>query len=216
MEFFDLFNVPMIFMEEIVNLFIKPDIQNVYDFSNVILTYYLFAALGTLGVYLILVVFGGIGLNKLAKKQGLKHRWMAFLPFLNTYYAGKLAGETQFFGQKMKRVGLYAMISEILYVALQLFVFAAVIISYFPEYRTLEVSDGVMTGAPNEAMPTWIEPAVTYGNLVARHRLLLRPVCRVFPQVLRARAHLARLPFGGAPVPRLHHLRGAQQRPRRL
>ena len=167
MEFFDLFNVPMIFMEEIVNLIIKPDIQNVYDFSNVILTYYLFAALGTLGVYLILVVFGGIGLNKLAKKQGLKHRWMAFLPFLNTYYAGKLAGETQFFGQKMKRVGLYAMISEILYVALQLFVFAAVIISYFPEYRTLEVSDGVMTGAANEAMPSWIEPAVTYGNLVA-------------------------------------------------
>ena len=167
MEFFDLFNVPMIFMEEIVNLIIKPDIQNVYDFSNVILTYYLFAALGTLGVYLILVVFGGIGLNKLAKKQGLKHRWMAFLPFLNTYYAGKLAGETQFFGQKMKRVGLYAMISEILYVALQLFVFAAVIISYFPEYRTLEVSDGVMTGAANEAMPAWIEPAVTYGNLVA-------------------------------------------------
>lgn len=167
MEFFDLFNVPMIFMEEIFNLIIKPDIQNVYDFSNVILTYYLFAALGTLGVYLILVVFGGIGLNKLAKKQGLKHRWMAFLPFLNTYYAGKLAGETQFFGQKMKRVGLYAMISEILYVALQLFVFAAVIISYFPEYRTLEVSDGVMTGAANEAMPSWIEPAVTYGNLVA-------------------------------------------------
>lgn len=167
MEFFDLFNVPMIFMEEIVNLIIKPDIQNVYDFSNVILTYYLFAALGTLGVYLILVVFGGIGLNKLAKKQGLKHRWMVFLPFLNTYYAGKLAGETQFFGQKMKRVGLYAMISEILYVALQLFVFAAVIISYFPEYRTLEVSDGVMTGAANEAMPSWIEPAVTYGNLVA-------------------------------------------------
>ena len=168
MEFFDLFNVPMFFMEEIVNLIIKPDIQNVYDFSNVILTYYLFAALGTLGVYLILVVFGGIGLSKLAKKQGLKHRWMAFLPFLNTYYAGKLAGETQFFGQKMKRVGLYAMISEILYVALQLFVFVAVIISFFPQYRTLEIEDGVLSGVPNDdAMPAWIDPAVTYGSLVA-------------------------------------------------
>ena len=167
MEFFDLFNVPMFFMDYIINLIIKPDIQNIYDYCNVALSCYLFAALVTLGVYLILLVFGGIGLNKLAKKQGLKHRWMAFLPFFNTYYAGKLAGETQFFGQKMKRVGLYAMISEILYVALQLFVFAAVIISYFPEYRTLEVSDGVMTGAANEAMPSWIEPAVTYGNLVA-------------------------------------------------
>lgn len=168
MEFFDLFNVPMFFMDYIINLIIKPDIQNIYDYCNVALSCYLFAALGTLGVYLILLVFGGIGLNKLAKKQGLKHRWMAFLPFFNTYYAGKLAGETQFFGQKMKRVGLYAMISEILYVALQLFVFAAVIISFFPQYRTLEVSDGVLSGVPNDdAMPAWIDPAITYGSLVA-------------------------------------------------
>ena len=168
MEFFDLFNVPMFFMDYIINLIIKPDIQNIYDYCNVALSCYLFAALGTLGVYLILLVFGGIGLNKLAKKQGLKHRWMAFLPFFNTYYAGKLAGETQFFGQKMKRVGLYAMISEILYVALQLFVFVAVIISFFPQYRTLEVSDGVLSGVPNDdAMPSWIDPAITYGSLVA-------------------------------------------------
>lgn len=168
MEFFDLFNVPMFFMDYIINLIIKPDIQNIYDYCNVALSCYLFAALGTLGVYLILLVFGGIGLNKLAKKQGLKHRWMAFLPFFNTYYAGKLAGETQFFGQKMKRVGLYAMISEILYVALQLFVFVAVIISFFPQYRTLEVSDGVLSGVPNDdAMPAWIDPAITYGSLVA-------------------------------------------------
>ena len=168
MEFFDLFNVPMFFMDYIINLIIKPDIQNIYDYCNVALSCYLFAALGTLGVYLILLVFGGIGLNKLAKKQGLKHRWMAFLPFFNTYYAGKLAGETQFFGQKMKRVGLYAMISEILYVALQLFVFVAVIISFFPQYRTLEIEDGVLSGVPNDdAMPAWIDPAITYGSLVA-------------------------------------------------
>ncbi len=168
MEFFDLFNVPMFFMDYIINLIIKPDIQNIYDYCNVALSCYLFAALGTLGVYLILLVFGGIGLNKLAKKQGLKHRWMAFLPFFNTYYAGKLAGETQFFGQKMKRVGLYAMISEILYVALQLFVFVAVIISFFPQYRTLEIEDGVLSGVPNDdAMPSWIDPAITYGSLVA-------------------------------------------------
>ena len=31
MEFFDLFNVPMIFMGEIINLVVKPDIQDVYD-----------------------------------------------------------------------------------------------------------------------------------------------------------------------------------------
>ena len=167
MEFFDLFNIPMMFMEAIINFIIKPDIQNVYDFSNLVLSYYLFSALAVLGVYLILLIFGGIGLNKLAKKQGLKHRWMAFLPFFNTYYAGKLAGETQFFGQKMKRVGLYAMLAEILYVALQVLVMVATVISYFPEYRTLEVTDGALTGQPNSSMPAWLDPAITYGNLVA-------------------------------------------------
>ena len=212
----------MFFMGYIINLIIKPDIQNIYDYCNVALSCYLFAALGTLGVYLILLVFGGIGLNKLAKKQGLKHRWMAFLPFFNTYYAGKLAGETQFFGQKMKRVGLYAMISEILYVALQLFVHVAGIISYFPEYRTLEVSDGVLSGVLNDdAMPSWIEPAITYGSLVA---YLLWFFVIVFFCVLYVsffRKYYARGPilwpfFRRAPVPRLHHLRGAQQCSRRL
>ena len=67
MEFFDLFNVPMMFMEEIINFVVKPDIQDVYDFSNVVLSYYLFAALGALGVYVILLIFGGIGLSQLAK-----------------------------------------------------------------------------------------------------------------------------------------------------
>ena len=167
MEFFDLFNVAIFIMEYIINLIIRPDIQNVYDYSNVTLSGYLFAALASLGVYLILLVFGGIGLNKLAKKQGLKHRWMAFLPFFNTYYAGKLAGETQFFGQKMKRVGLYAMISEILYVALQLFVLVAVIMYFFPEHLMLVVENGEMSSEPNDAMPAWIVPAIRYGNLVA-------------------------------------------------
>ena len=168
MEFFDLFNVPMMFMEQIINLIVKPQIENVYDFSNVVLSYYLISALCVLGVYLILLIFGGLGLSKLAKKQGLKHRWMGFLPFFNTYYAGKLAGETQFFGQKMKRVGLYAMLTEILYVALQLLVMVATVISYFPAYRTLEVTEeGLVFGQPNSSMPAWLEPTITYGGLVA-------------------------------------------------
>lgn len=167
MEFFDLFNVSIFIMEYIINLIIRPDIQNVYDYSNLNLSGYLFAALATLGVYLILLIFGGLGLSKLAKKQGLKHRWMGFLPFFNTYYAGKLAGETQFFGQKMKRVGLYAMLTEILYVVLQLLVMVATVISFFPQYLTLEVAEGFINGEPNDSMPAWILPTIRYGSLVA-------------------------------------------------
>ncbi len=69
-------------------------------------------------VYAVCLVFGGIGLSKMAKNAGIAHRWMGFVPILNTYYAGKIAGEAQFFGQKMKRAGLYAAIAEGAYCAL--------------------------------------------------------------------------------------------------
>ena len=167
MEFFELFNIPGIIVLDLISLIARPEIKDVYDFSNFVLSYYLITGLCALGIYLVLLIFGGIGLNKLAKKQGLKHRFMAFLPFVNTYYAGKLAGETQFFGQKMKRVGLYAMLSEIAYVALQIFVLVATVISYFPQYLTLEVTDNVLIGQPNADLPSWVEPSITYGGLVA-------------------------------------------------
>ncbi len=76
------------------------------------------------GLYLICLIFGGIGMHAMAKKQGMKHSFLGFLPFANTYYAGKLAGEANFFGQKMKRAGLYAMIVEIIYVVMVAFSFA--------------------------------------------------------------------------------------------
>ena len=169
MEFFEFFSVPLMFMQGIINFIVKPEINDVYDYSNVVLSCYLFSALGALAIYLILLVFGGIGLSKLAKKQGLKHRWMAFLPFFNTYYAGKLAGETQFFGQKMKRVGLYAAILEFLYVALEIFLYIISIVACFPQYLTLEIDEktGALSGVPNDSLPAWITPTNNYGSLVA-------------------------------------------------
>ena len=169
MEFFEFFSVPLMFMQGIINFIVKPEINDVYDYSNVVLSCYLFSALGALAIYLILLVFGGIGLNKLAKKQGLKQRWMAFLPFFNTYYAGKLAGETQFFGQKMKRVGLYAAILEFLYVALEIFLHIISIVACFPQYLTLEIDEktGALSGVPNDSLPAWITPTNNYGSLVA-------------------------------------------------
>ncbi len=61
-----------------------------------------------------LFVLQGVGLYKMAKNRGLKSKWLAFLPFANIYYIGKLAGEIDLFGHKIKRLGLYAMISQIL------------------------------------------------------------------------------------------------------
>lgn len=70
----------------------------------------------------------------MAKKVGMKHSWLAFLPLANTWYAGKLAGETQLFGQKMKRVGLYAMLSELVYIAINVFALIVTFALYRPEY----------------------------------------------------------------------------------
>ena len=59
-------------------------------------------------------ILQGVGLNTMAKKRNMNKRAWAFVPFANTYFMGKLAGECSFFGQKVKRVGLYAMLAQII------------------------------------------------------------------------------------------------------
>ena len=93
------------------------------------------------GLYLLCLVLGGIGMHAMAKKVGMKHSFLAFLPFANTYYAGKLAGETQLFGKKMKRVGLYAMLTEIAYVAIGVFSLVITFLLRRPEYYVEQLGE---------------------------------------------------------------------------
>ncbi len=72
----------------------------------------LFIALAAALTFYLLRAFG---LYRMAKNQGLKHKALAFIPFANTYCMDKLVGECNFFGQKLKRVGLYTMITKIVY-----------------------------------------------------------------------------------------------------
>lgn len=90
------------------------------------------------GILIVTLIFGGIGLCAMAKKQGKKAGILAFLPFTNLYVAGKLAGEASFFGQKMKREGLYAMIAELLYAAVEVCRVVANVLLIAPEYYTLQ------------------------------------------------------------------------------
>lgn len=64
-------------------------------------------------VWLGLFLLQGFGLSTMAKGQGLKKRWMAFVPIANILYIGKLAGESKIFNQRVKRAGMYAMIAQI-------------------------------------------------------------------------------------------------------
>ena len=61
-----------------------------------------------------LFVLQGFGLAAMAKNRGIEKRWKVFVPFVNFLYLGKLAGECEVFGHKMKKAGLYAMIAQIL------------------------------------------------------------------------------------------------------
>ncbi len=75
---------------------------------------YLTAIIASVGIWLTLFVLQGVGLFRMAKRQNLRHKWLAFMPFANIMYMGKLAGSCSLFGHKMKRAGLYAMLAQIL------------------------------------------------------------------------------------------------------
>ena len=78
---------------------------------------YIAVAIAT-AVWAMLFVLQGIALFAMGKKQNVKGCWRAFVPFANLYFMGKVAGVCTVFGQKVKRAGLYALIAQIVLVAL--------------------------------------------------------------------------------------------------
>ena len=132
MEFFEFFSVAQI----IVSYF-TPGTEDFAYAVQLSMRVLLLGLVIGLVVYLAFLILGGLGLYKLAGRAGIKHRWMGFVPILNTYYAGKIAGEANFFGQKMQRAGLYAAIIEGVYCLIELFVCAQSFLTYcYPELST--------------------------------------------------------------------------------
>ena len=74
----------------------------------------LLSALVAVSAGLVFFALQGFALYTMAKKRRLRYRWLAFVPFANIMLMGRLAGEPTFFGQKIKRAGLYAMIAQII------------------------------------------------------------------------------------------------------
>ncbi len=139
MEFFDLISIPQFFMQ----YFGPESVASIDELIGLYLNIRTVSLYVAAGLYLVCLLFGGFGMLAMAKKVGLGHAWMGFVPFLNTYYAGRLAGETRMFNQKMKRPGLYAMLAEILYVAFNVFALVIRFILTDPAYYAeVELSDG--------------------------------------------------------------------------
>lgn len=76
-------------------------------------TLFIAGLIGGAAILLVLFLLQAFGLYRMAKNRGLKNKALAFVPFVNLLFVGKLAGECHFFGQKVKRAGMYAMIAQI-------------------------------------------------------------------------------------------------------
>ena len=46
-------------------------------------------------IWLAVFILQGIGLYAMAKRRSMKKKWLAFVPFANVYYMGKLAGKVR-------------------------------------------------------------------------------------------------------------------------
>lgn len=178
MEFFDWANIVSNFFGETIT---------VKDLLTI------FAVAG--GIYVICLVFGGIGMYTMAKKAGLKNRWLAFIPFANTFYAGKLAGECNFFGQKMKRGGLYAAIAEFVCAGLNVLYYVVIILlaPYYVVYPAGDVQTSGYQGVPDSLL--WMVNGKWVVNMLSTVAMIVQTVllCIVFFALYRK--YYARSPF---------------------
>ena len=98
------------------------EIYNFYNIATLIASLFaqteiylpIYGIIGGVLLWAVAFILQGIGISVMAKKRGIKNSVLAFVPFVNIWYLGKLAGESQFFGQRIKRAGMYAMITQIL------------------------------------------------------------------------------------------------------
>ncbi|MGN0803907.1 MAG: hypothetical protein ACI4MS_00805 [Candidatus Coproplasma sp.] len=105
--------------------------------------------------YLVLFALEAVALYTLAKKGGYKNKWMAFVPFFNTYYIGVLADKNKLFNVKIKTFSLVLAIIEVAYVAIRILNVVAITMLFNggylePIFVDVPITDGTMpifTGA---------------------------------------------------------------------
>ncbi len=75
--------------------------------------------------FALVFVFQAVALYTIAGREGYKNKWMAFIPFFNTYYIGVCAQKNKFYNVSAKTIGLAAAIVEAVLVALYIFILIA-------------------------------------------------------------------------------------------
>ena len=62
--------------------------------------------------FAIVFIFQAIALYTIATREGYKNRWMAFIPFFNTYYIGVCAQKNRFYNMDTRKLGIAAAVFE--------------------------------------------------------------------------------------------------------
>ena len=204
MEFFDFAYIAQLLMQYTMSFTVEvsADLQTQLEaFVSAYRQAMLIGLCIAAGIYLVCLVMGGIGMHVMAKKRGMKGSWMAFLPFLNTLYAGKLAGETNFFGKKIKWMGGAAALLEFVHVGLSVFSFYILFSFMRPEYcDPITTADGLFGGAEfvSSKLPVGMRWMLTADNvceilIYVFYILMLLAMCLMFYSFYRK--YYARSPF---------------------
>lgn len=107
----------------------------------------------TVALWIVNYFFMAIGLYKLAKNNDCKHAFLAWIPFVNFYLMGKLAGKTSLFGWKIGNIGLIVMILSLATNILSGYVDFC---TYFPFAYKLTFK-GVLSVVPSAYPSIWCE-----------------------------------------------------------
>lgn len=78
--------------------------------------------------FAIVFVFEAIALFTIASREGFKNKWMAFVPFFNTYYIGVCSQKNGFYKIDAKKIGITAAVFEVVLCALFIVYYVACII----------------------------------------------------------------------------------------
>lgn len=131
-------------------------------------------------IWAALFTLQGFGLYKMAKNRNIKNKWMAFVPFLNVWFIGKLAGECDIFGRKMKRAGLYAMLATILTLLMYASIIGAELYLYAVEGVPGEYRMNQMT---MDIVPFWTNMSQTSSSIYAYYELACAYIVPIFQLV---------------------------------
>lgn len=125
MEFFEFANI--------TGLAFMSDVYKRYLWAYLVIGGCLFA---------VIYILQSVALYTIAKREGFKNKWFAFVPFLNTYYIGVVSEKNTVFRTKARYVSLAAALVEVAYCALAILYYVAMFVIFEggyaePVYETM-------------------------------------------------------------------------------